>query len=472
MQDNNYNNSKFINYNIAGTVQPEKPKKKKRKKIIFIILLLILLFIAGYLFYVNKIEKESNKKSNDNYEEYDPNYKIEESNSNDISNVTSNITSNVTSDITSNITSNINITSNVITSNSNKTSNTPSKIAVSSISFSSGTTGINVGGSKNLSVIIKPSNATNKGVTWSSSNSSIVSVDQNGKITGKKVGSATITATAKDGGKKAICKVTVTANTVAVQSIKLNVSTLHMSKGGIATLSATITPSNATNQAITWSSSNSNIVSVDQNGNLKGVGVGTATITATTKDGNKTASTKITVSAPGVSSISMSASSSTIYIGKYLYPTITYNPSDATGKSVTWSSSNSSIATVNSYGKVTGIAEGTVTITATTPNGKKASKTFYVRHDPSTFQVRLIRKTNANPKTGEIQGYYYTYNIGPLTASATGKYSTAYIYYNGKKITGSLSSSSATVYNTNIKSVTIYSSNGIGITCTPIYELN
>ena len=458
MQDNNYNNSKFINYNIAGTVQPEKPKKKKRKKIIFIILLLILLLIAGYLFYINKIEKESNKKSNDNYEEYDPNYKIEESNSN--------VTSNVTSDITSNI------TSNVITSNSNKTSNTPSKVAVSSISFSSSATGINVGGSKKLSVIIKPTNATNKGVTWSSSNTSVVSVDQNGKITGKKVGSATITATAKDGGKKAICKVTVTANIVVVQSIKLNVSTLNMGKGGITTLSATITPSNATNQAITWSSSNSNIVSVDQNGNLKGVGVGTATITATTKDGNKTASTKITVSAPGVSSISMSASSSTIYIGKYLYPTITYNPSDATGKSVTWSSSNSSIATVNSYGKVTGIAEGDVTITATTPNGRKAIKTFYVRHDPSTFQVRLIRTTSKNPKTGEILGYYYTYIISPLTSSSYGKYSTSYIYYNGKKITGSLSSSSATVYNTNIKSVTIYSSNGKGITCTPIYELN
>ena len=429
MQDNNYNNSKFINYDIAGTIQPEKPKKNKKKKIIILIILfLILLIVAGYLFYINKIEKESNKKSNNNYEEYDPNFEIEESNSNDISNASSNVTSNVTSDITSNITSNINITSNVITSNSNKTSNTPSKVAVSSISFSSSTTGINVGGSKKLSVIIKPTNASNKSVTWSSSNTSIVSVDQNGKITGKKVGSATITATTKDGGKKATCKVTVTANTVTVQSIKLNVSTLTIAKGGFTYLSTTITPSNATNQGVTWSSSNSSIVSVDQTGKITGVGVGTATITATTKDGNKKASAKITVSAPAVSSISMSASSSTIYIGKYLYPTITYNPSDATGKSVTWSSSNTSIATVDNTGKVTGVAEGNVTIKATTPNGKTASKTFYIRENPANFEIvwSPLYGSSCSSHGCSIAAYQpYVYKNGAQVSYSS-------IYYNGK----------------------------------------
>ena len=422
--ENNFNiENKFINYGLNN----KKEKKKSKKVIIIIIFLLLLLGIAGYLFYINKIEKESNKKSKDNYEEYDPNFEIEESNSNVASNIESNVTSNVTSDITSNITSNLNITSNVITSNSNKTSNTPSKVAVSSISFSSSTTGINVGGSKKLSVIIKPTNATNKGVTWSSSNTSVVSVDQNGKITGKKVGSATITATAKDGGKKAICKVTVTANIVVVQSIKLNVSTLNMGKGGVAILSATITPNNATNQAVTWSSSNSNIVSVDQNGNIKGVGVGTATITAKTKDGNKTASAQITVIGPAVSSISISSSKSTIYVGEWLNNSIVYYPTDASGKSVTWKSNYTGIATINSVGTVHGIAEGDVKITATTPNGKVAQKNIYVRENPANFEIVW------SPLYSSCNSYgCYPTAYQPRVYKNGSQYSFNSIYYNGK----------------------------------------
>lgn len=337
--------NKFVNYDSNNK------EKKKSKKFIIIILLILLLGIAGYLFYVNKVEKESNEKNNDNYEEYDPNYKIEESNSNITSNITSNTTSNIESNISSNITSNIesnitsniisNVTSNVVKSNSNKTSNTQSK--------------------------------------------------------------------------------------VSVNDVKLSSTKLTMTVGDTKSISATVTPSNATNQAVTWSSSNSSIVSVDQTGKITGVGVGTATITAKTKDGNKTASATITVSAPAVSSISMSASTSTIYVGNYLYPTITYNPSDATGKSVTWSSSDTSIATVRVDGRVTGISEGNVTIKATTPNGKTTSKLFYIRENPVNFEIVWAPLSPICNKDGCYPTAYQ-----PLVYKRGNQYSFKSIYYNGK----------------------------------------
>ncbi len=453
--ENNFNiENKFINY---GTSK----KKKKKLKILLILLFLLLLAVLGYLIYANKIAKQNNKRSNSNYEEYDPNYHLDEDSNNQSNNVTSNITSNISS--------NINITSNIINSNTN---NKPSSnIAVSGVSLPS-TTNINVGGSKTLNVSIKPSNATNKKVMWSSSNTNIVTVDNNGKITGKKVGTATITVTTRDGNKKATCKVTVTAEKISVTGIKLEPSTLTMGgKGTKAFLHTTITPSNATNKDVIWSSSNNKVVTVDQSGNLTGIDKGQATITATTKDGNKKATCLVTVSAPAVSSISITADSARIYIGEYIYPKITYYPSDATGKSVKWSSSNPSIATVRSDGRITGVSEGDVTITATTPNGKKESKIFYIRHNPASFKVILIRTTNANPKTGEIAGYKYTYDIRPLTESAHWAYQRDYIYYNNTTIKGSIISENANLYNPNIKRVTIYSTGGLGIQCVPEYDL-
>ncbi len=281
--------NKFVNYDSNNK------EKKKSKKFIIIILLILLLGIAGYLFYVNKVEKESNEKNNDNYEEYDPNYKIEESNSNITSNITSNTTSNIESNISSNITSNIesnitsniisNVTSNVVKSNSNKTSNTQSKVSVIGVKLSSTKLTMTVGDTKSISATVTPSNATNKGVTWTSSNTSVATVSSNGKITAKKAGTSTITVKTRDGGKTAKLTLTVVNKNIPVQGISITSKSDSMYVLNSVKATATITPSNATNKSVKWTSSNPSVATVDQNGNITGKAVGTTTITATASNG-------------------------------------------------------------------------------------------------------------------------------------------------------------------------------------------
>ena len=87
-----------------------------------------------------------------------------------------------------------------------------------------------------------PANATNKKVTWKSSNAAVATVDANGKVTGVKAGEATITVTTEDGGKTATCKVTVNAATVAVTGVTLNKATLSLIAGASETLPLPMPP--------------------------------------------------------------------------------------------------------------------------------------------------------------------------------------------------------------------------------------
>ena len=148
------------------------------------------------------------------------------------------------------------------------------------------------GGVLNLSATVKPSDLADKKVIWSSSNANVATVDSNGKVTAKTGGTATITATHTASGKKVSCKVTVT---VPVSSVKLNKTSLFLEKGKTTTLTATVSPSDASNKKITWTSSNTKVASVDQNGKVTAKAAGNATITVKTADGNKTAACKVTV---------------------------------------------------------------------------------------------------------------------------------------------------------------------------------
>ena len=244
-----------------------------------------------------------------------------------------------------------------------------------------------------------PDEPTNKSVTWKSSDTTVATVDAEGTVKGVAKGTATITATAEDGGgAQASCKVTVT---VPVTKITLAKTSLILNKGAKTALKVkSVVPSDANNKAVTWKSSNTKIATVDAQGNVKAVAKGTATITATAKDGSGVkASCKVTVKVP-VTKITLAKTSLILNKGvKTALKVKSVLPSNANNKAVTWKSSNTKIATVDAKGNVKAIAKGTATITATAKDGsgKKATCKVTVRVPVSRIK---LNKTSASVKGG------------------------------------------------------------------------
>jgi len=164
-------------------------------------------------------------------------------------------------------------------------------IPVSEITLNKISLSLLKGQSETLTATVGPADATDKTVTWSSSNPAAATVDANGKVTA--VGGGTATITAKAGAKTATCEVTVN---VSVTGITLNKSTLKLDEGQTFTLVATVLPSDATDKTVTWTSSDPAVATVE-GGVVKAIKVGTATITA--KAGDKTATCEVTVDVPG-----------------------------------------------------------------------------------------------------------------------------------------------------------------------------
>jgi uncharacterized protein YjdB len=239
------------------------------------------------------------------------------------------------------------------------------------------------GGTKKLFSVVTPDNATNKMVTWTSNNPSIATVNCLGDVTGVKEGTARITATSLDGKKKATCTVTVTP-TIHVTGVTLDKTTLSLIIGHYYSdqLTVTILPSNATIKDTTWTSSNVNVATVDTWGGITTKSLGTTTITVTTVDSNKTATCVLTVTPEpppvAVTGVILDKITLSLPLGTSERLVATILPSDAKDKYFEWSSSNENIATVRRAigpdGIVTGVAEGTATITATARDGNfKAS---------------------------------------------------------------------------------------------------
>jgi len=277
-------------------------------------------------------------------------------------------------------------------------------VLVSSINLSSSSLTLEVGGTSTLSATVLPSNATNKNVTWSSSNTAVATVNASGLVTAVSAGTATITATANDGsGKVAICSVIVNVPIVLVSSINLSSSSLTLEVGGTSTLSATVLPENATDKTYTWSSSNTAVATVNASGLVTAVGAGTATITATANDGSgKVATCSVTVNVPIVlvSSINLSSSSLSLNVNSTSTLSATVLPSNATNNTVTWSSSNTLVATVSSSGVVTGVGAGTATITATANDGSGITKSCSVTVTKVSVTGVSLSQTSATVYTG------------------------------------------------------------------------
>ena len=253
----------------------------------------------------------------------------------------------------------------------------PAPVAVSEVTLDKTELSLKEGESETLAATVKPDNADDKTVTWSSSAQTIATVED-GKVTAIKEGTATITA--KAGEKSATCKVTVSKNVIAVTEVSLNKNELAINEGESETLTATVKPDDATDQTVTWSTSDASIATVDQNGKVTAVKEGTATITA--KAGDKSASCRVTVSknVVAVTEVTLNKTELSLKKGESETLTATVKPDNATDKSVTWSTSDASIATVDQNGKVTAVKEGTATITAKAGD-KSATCTVTVSSD-------------------------------------------------------------------------------------------
>ena len=241
-----------------------------------------------------------------------------------------------------------------------------------------------------LSASVSPDNATDKTVAWSSSNTAIATVSNNGLVTAVKEGTATITA--KAGDKTATCTVTVSKKVIPVTAITLNKTSLALTEQESFQLSAAVSPDDATDKTVTWSSSNTSVATVSQNGLVTAIAVGSATITATA--GEKKATCTVTVNRRVVPATSITLDYVNIEIAKGKMVTLhaTVLPEDATDKTVTWKSSNTSIATVNNNGNVTAIKAGTATITASI-GGLSASCVVKVIIPVTSIALNITSKT-------------------------------------------------------------------------------
>jgi len=232
---------------------------------------------------------------------------------------------------------------------------------------------LTTGDTETLTATVVPEYIANKAVTWSTSNSAVAAVDSSGKVTAAGVGSAVITATSVEGGKTAACSVTVNAPPVAVQSVTLDKESLKMTPERTSVLTAAVLPLDAADKTVAWTSSNASVATVDSTGLVTAVASGTSVITVATKDGNKTATCSITVEdiAGAPTSVSLDRTALTLMVGGTAAIKAAVYPVESANQAVTWTTSSSTVATVDSSGNVTAEGAGTAVITATTADGTK-----------------------------------------------------------------------------------------------------
>lgn len=224
------------------------------------------------------------------------------------------------------------------------------------------------GNSMQLRATVSPDNASNKSITWSSSDEGVVSVDSDGRVTSVGKGTATITATTVDGGKTATCVVTVRT---PVDSIEVSPASaqVELKSGETATLALTaeVLPADADDKSLEWSSDNEEVAIVDQNGNVTVKALGRAIIKATAKDGSSmygTCDLAVVEKVLPATSVSVSGSVSSLKIGETCQLHASVEPKDSTD-TVVWSSSDESVLAIDQAGLVTAVGNGTASIKAT-----------------------------------------------------------------------------------------------------------
>lgn len=287
-----------------------------------------------------------------------------------------------------------------------------------SITSANGSNTVNAGDTLQLTAKVSPSNASDTSVTWSSNSTGIAKVSTTGLVTGVAAGTAVITAKANDGSNKsATFTVTVTKKVIKVTKISLSASTLLTKVGRTEKITATVTPTNADNREVTWSSSAPTVASVDQSGNIIAKSVGNATITVTAKDGSGvTATCWVNVTDIKVTGITLNKTTLNIKTGATEQLTARVQPTDATNSKVTWSSNEPTVAEVDQTGMITAKKEGSAVITVTAQDGSGKTATCQVNvTDIKVSGITLSASTLAM-QTEDVKQLSVT-NITPANAT-------------------------------------------------------
>ena len=246
---------------------------------------------------------------------------------------------------------------------------TDNSVKVEKVTLDKSDAGLTIGETLQLAATVTPSDATNKNVRWSSTNTAVATVSASGLVTGISEGTTQIYATSVSNAQcYAICNITVATQKIPVTGIEISgnlFGEFEVNIGKTLTLTPVIKPSNATNKDVRWTSSNSSIATVI-NGIVTGVSEGSTTITATTVDGGYTTSVIVNVTKPTVyvTGIALNTEQMTVNVRESKKLTAVVTPSDATDKTITFKSNNNAIANVTSDGTVTGVSAGTTLIQA------------------------------------------------------------------------------------------------------------
>ncbi len=332
------------------------------------------------------------------------------------------------------------------------------KQEITKVTLNKTKTTITVGSEEKLTATITPSSLKNSPLTWTSSDTSIVTVN-NGKIKGVKVGTATITVESNN-GKKATCTVTVIKKdtTIPVSKITLNKLALKMGIGAEEKLIAYINPSNATNQHLTWTSSDPSVVSVTGDGAVKALKAGRSTITVKSNNG-KTAICNILVEEDRipVTSITLNKDVTTLKVGETEKITVTINPSNATNKNYYWSIDDRSVVSITN-GVLKGLQAGTTYVTVVGDGNKMDTLLVVVTDTDIEVTKILLNKTSLTLKENET----FQLEASVLPSNATNQ---TISWSSSNKNIVSVDKGKITAVSEGEATITVKASNGVKNTC-------
>ena len=214
-----------------------------------------------------------------------------------------------------------------------------------------------------LTATVLPADAKNKTLVWSSSDAKVATVSPSGLVQAVGAGVCEIYATAAN-GVRGVCRIEVVRKGVRVESVTLSKTSLTLLAGESHKLEATVNPANADNRTVTWTSSNTAVATVSSDGEVTALAAGLTVIRAEADGVSATCPVTVESKTVGVESITMSETSVELTIGEQKVLTATVNPANAEDKKVTWKSSDTSVATVTSLGRVVARGEGVTEITA------------------------------------------------------------------------------------------------------------